>query len=81
MKLRLAAQVFSHYVAAGMSAYIFCQKLLAQTAGPADFIEKWNAFLTLSTHSLNTPKKYRNPLFNTSASRKKLDQVLSSLNM
>ena len=73
MKVRLAAKVFSHSFTAGMSAYIFCQKLPAQAAGTADFIKMIDdIFDCVNSHSFNTSKKYRNPLSKTSASRTKI---------
>ena len=66
-------KVFSHSVTAGMPAYIFRQKLSAQAADTADFIKMMDdIFDCVKSHSFNTPKKYRNPLSNTSASRKKI---------
>lgn len=66
MRVKLAAQVLGHTVAAAMCTFIFCDKLPSDAKGTADFIEMIDQYLIVlilklsmmeskSTNQVSTP--------------------------
>jgi len=78
MRVKLAAQVFSKSVAAGMFTYLALEKLPLEANFTIQFISKMDKLFDIfNSSNIPNDKSYRRPFKNTELQRDHLNMMLS----